>query len=957
MGIRITGISTPVGGVTWECTDTNSVVNPSMESTVSNKKINVFISSICGEEKYDNVRRALKEKIEKTQLANVYIFEEEGASTLNAEDHYTFALENSDVCIFLIDNEDGIRPGVQKEIDTVKKRNIKALYYFCYENSQETTALEKGLKGAKFAKSKRIFKFDQLVQNGAQDLINDIVNIYRYYCQGRIVVTAGMENDMQQINIARMESLKVQIISKTVLENIDKCKCYILKLVTGWDPHHFIDGKEKTSEIDEWCEQFLSVMFEGKSIKSFNLGLLLETLEKEQTPEYYRIVQIRWKAIQAYFLNDVEKCITYLKSALELARETNQPTWVTNDILVDLRNKHWTLCTINSAFTNCEAQDELDNSDEKVYYPLLDRINESLHEEYMKGLYKKKTQSPYTITLGNSLGQKAELLASSYIVSMYNGSLTHILLFYEKIKDFLFYLCCTDDDWNFRRDLFKLAVYSGKKKEITAIQTSYPEVLNSLTAQDAVKVIDFCNNHPIWHDRVKSQLLAFGAVGYFLSDDHFKQYETILLGEIKKWLKDGKALTVIGESIFEGMSGVAYRMSQDTLAEICCLFIERHYSRWYIDMFRFIGNYIDLSKMNEKNAKKIVSCIIQIMENEQERNQIQYAMQFLCTLRKQNHGMTQELDNKIAECFPEFYGGLYKLETTEDKKSDYPEFINEYIEKVKNSNKTQGAHGTFYAHGTRDIVSIRVMLISESEVEYNSEIVDSVISTVAETLLLSKEDINTKIDALVLLMGIIVKYPDAYKRNIDIYNEIYQKVDKIDTAENDFMSTNIDSISLSIGLRVLFAVMGKEVYSDLLVLMPYIQGSIPTIIAVENIIEQYLYTAENVTFPQKIEALVLQNTLQWLQADYRDVRWHATKILFAMLRNAENRDIVNDRLSYLIDNDCAHIKNLILRNAYKVEGISDNTREHIISKCRNDSNFIVRLVCEEIEKDNENSDT
>lgn len=34
----------------------------------------------------------------------------------------------SDVCIFLIDNADGIKPGVQSEIDTVKKHDIKALY-------------------------------------------------------------------------------------------------------------------------------------------------------------------------------------------------------------------------------------------------------------------------------------------------------------------------------------------------------------------------------------------------------------------------------------------------------------------------------------------------------------------------------------------------------------------------------------------------------------------------------------------------------------------------------------------------------------------------------------------------------------------------------------------------------------------------------------------------------------
>ena len=72
-------------------------------------------------------------------MANVYFFEGEGASTLSASNHFTFALEDSDLCIFLIDNEDGIPNGVQLEIDTVNKNNIKALYYFCDETKKEHT--------------------------------------------------------------------------------------------------------------------------------------------------------------------------------------------------------------------------------------------------------------------------------------------------------------------------------------------------------------------------------------------------------------------------------------------------------------------------------------------------------------------------------------------------------------------------------------------------------------------------------------------------------------------------------------------------------------------------------------------------------------------------------------------------------------------------------------------------
>ena len=182
MGIRVTGISTPVGGLSWEYTRSDKQNIPLIISP--GQKIKVFISSICGVEKYDKVRAELKSAIEATQLADAYTFESKGASTLTAGDHYTFALEESDICIFLIDNADGIRPRVQGEIDTVKKYNIKALYYFCDENQKEKTALEQSLMGAHLAKSKTVHSFSELSKDGAQALIEDIIAIYHYYCKG-----------------------------------------------------------------------------------------------------------------------------------------------------------------------------------------------------------------------------------------------------------------------------------------------------------------------------------------------------------------------------------------------------------------------------------------------------------------------------------------------------------------------------------------------------------------------------------------------------------------------------------------------------------------------------------------------------------------------------------------------------------------------------------------------------
>ena len=152
------------------------------------------------------------------------------------------------------------------------------------------------------------------------------------------------------------------------------------------------------------------------------------------------------------------------------------------------------------------------------------------------------------------------MLASSFIVSMYNGSLTHILLIYEKIRDFTFYLSCKYDDWNFRLILYKLAIFEGKENEIKGIQDSYPEVLNNLTADEATSIMNFCLNHPIKYKRFSSQLLAFGSVGYFLDDKSYESCEKSIVGEIKSWLSSDTSVVAIGQNIFKCLSGIAYRM-------------------------------------------------------------------------------------------------------------------------------------------------------------------------------------------------------------------------------------------------------------------------------------------------------------------------------------------------------------------------------------------------------------
>lgn len=956
MGIRVTEISTPFGGVAWEYTDKPET--PAIPSLQPGRKIEVFISSICGDKgKYDHVRAELKKAIEETGLANVYLFEGEGAASMPAGSHYVFALEDSDICIFLIDNADGVTPGVQKEIDTVKKNNIKALYYFCDETQKEKTALQESLMGAQFAKSKTIQKFDDLIQNGCRDLIEDIVATYHHYCKGRLLwKQEATVEEMQQIDVVKTEPAQLKTMPKAVLKNIDKTSNYLLQFVLGYSLDRFPDDKENSGEIDEWCVQFLPILFEGKSIKQFNVAMYMEDLKKSQTEEHFQIVQIRWQAIQAYFLGDLQKCIEHLESALELAKETKQPAWVIKDLLVDLRNQQITLNnTQNIIFSHPKAQQELTESEEELYYPLIDRIHESLYGKIVEGLYKNKTESPYTVTIGGSYEQYGNLLASSYVIAMYNGSLTHILLIYEKLKDFIFYLSCKFSDWHLRKRLLQLTVFAGKEKEIAKIRDSYPELLNQMNAAAAAEIMAFCANHPLPHRRFDSQLIGFGAVGYYLSDIDFKKYEALIIDGIRSFLKSESHIVSVGYTIFKGLEGIAYRMSQDTLAEICSMFMERHFRRWYNELFTFIAKRINLSKMKKESAQALINQIIAAMGDEKDREAMQHTLSFLFMLRKQERPLTEELDGKIAEYFPAFYSKTYKLETTITAQEDLPTFVQQYTDQIKSNNARQGVDGVYYEYGTRNAATIRSILLLNDN-SWDNELMDAAVSAAADTLLTSKEGIRIKLDSIALLTCIALKFPDHYERNRSVYDTLYEKREEIESADHSIISTNIDGIALKISLQLLFTAMGIDTYLDILELMPLIQDDTATTISVANMIDDYLEVTDDTVLLPRVETIVLQNVLQWLNSDNLDIRCVAARILLALARNPENESIVNRRLLSLVDTECVYIKNMVLRRIGKAKGISEKTREYIYSKCDIDPCYVVRMVCAEV-KGNQSEET
>lgn len=950
MGVRLTGISTPIVGATWEFTEKKDKTTDShIEMITPREKIKVFISSKCGDKKYDTVRQKLKDNIENTNLANVYLFEGTGPATVSAEDHYILSLIDCDVCVFLIDNNDGVPDGVQKEVDTAKKYNIKSLYFFCDENSKEITPLQKSLFGAKNAKCSTIHHFDDICCNGAQALIDDILFIYHFYCKGWLA--NATENNYSSDEILKIiEEAQIPEITKEVINKKNKCQAFIKNYVY---PFYRNEENEKISsdEIDEWGEQFFQVLFGKKSIKQFNTGMFMEELKKFQNSSFHKVVSIRWQAIQAYFEGDISKCVLLLNVALKEAQDTKQQTWLIQDILIDLRNSQNVFDTIHNQYTLSDAQKVLSESKEVLYYPIIDRMIKQLYERYTDGLFDDKIKSPYSIQLGNNIDELVGHITSSYIAALYNGSLTYILSVYDEIKDLFFYLSTKYPDiWSYKMNLLKFSILLQNEKEISGLCTAYPEIENNLSDKDAVEVMEICNAHPVGFKRMISRMYAFGRVGYYLSDEHFMFYERDIIKEINNWLDDESSVIAVATSVINCLSGVALRISQDDLVQIVCKFFDRHYMIQYRNIFKLLANWIRIDKMNKESAQRLIEHINILLEDEKEREEASHSPRFLYVLRKQSRELTETLDEKVKEYFPGFYNGDYLIETTQNVVIDNPIFIRKYIKTIREKNKEQGKNGVYHGYATRECVIIR-SLMCDAEVVLPEEDIDALVSVVCETLLHSKQDINVKIDSVSLLMCILIKYHNDFERNNLMFSQLYEKRDTIDTSDVGFFGGNIDKIALKICLNLLFSAMGIDVYSEIIELIAYIKrDDFATTLCIEQFIIGYLDLSNDASFVHDIEAVILQNTLQWVQSSNTNVRYYATYILLLLSRTPNNSGIINHQIISLIDTENAYIKNLILKRIEDLPCLDSLTRTYILSKCEHDDNFVVRDTCQKILK-------
>ena len=210
-------------------------------------------------------------------------------------------------------------------------------------------------------------------------------------------------------------------------------------------------------------------------------------------------------------------------------------------------------------------------------------MNSDFKENIISGFIKDKTKSPETVIYANHSTGKIIYLAKMFLIALCNGSLTHIEMMYKQLKYLCFYIATTDSgsNWNVTLLLLKLSILSGDKRENDGIIRTFGDILNRMSANDAIEVYNFSKNSPIPYKKLCNQLKALRVVGYFLDDKNFSIIWSGLFGTIFEWTSDENHTIDLGEGILATIPSIYRRISQDQLIDIICEFLSKKYRRFY----------------------------------------------------------------------------------------------------------------------------------------------------------------------------------------------------------------------------------------------------------------------------------------------------------------------------------------------------------------------------------------
>lgn len=906
-----------------------------MRDSIVEFKVKIFISSKCGG-KYTVARKALKEMLLNTGMTEVYTFETASGSSQAVIESYLHYVDESHLCVFIIDNKDGVPDPVLAEQKRAKILNKKLIYIFCDEEEKLPTQMQNEIQANLQEKFCMVHEFSDVTAKAFQSVMQDIVDTYKLK-EGIHSEHSNSTND-SDVEVPKVDTYKM---NKNIFKGFDLTKNELVKIVSS-----FTQEVKDTSELDELCRSLLQAIIGNKSFNEEEFESLKNLVIEKHSEELKNLIELRLNAAKYYFTGKLNECLCQLDLAFdEASKNHNIPNWITNDIAIDIRNTLGLLDETESRFTiDNKGQKFLNENSEQLYYPLIDRIENNIDEDLLKKHFSFNTDSPYTTNFGG-LEELFKNIAYCFYVAIIYGSITHIKMTRSRLIEVLKTLCAGYSDHDLYVELMKMLVLNREDKDIEKIIRTYNQSIDIVNSVDVDSIILSTKTLPLPHQRIKAKCLALKYFGYYFTD---KQYDTVfneVYDYIDVWVKDNERIFNMAQYFWGMFKETIHRIDNEKIAKFIINVFNNNLKRWFDEACELIS-YINFKNVSKEVQLSLLAIFVSYVDNEKERKNIYKFNGALIHFRNTSSIDMKLLDDAVKKSMTGFFDDMYTLETFNSGEGTNFNFIKKYVDIIHNQNEEQGKNGRYYGYGNDAYRTIRnIIEYNNIQLEWSKIVI--IIDTLFETIVAKNQEVHAKNSAILLIIYLRNKFPNNkgwqdYINNISNKKDIMLTGKEIGMFEKDTLSLLQLNFTL---LLICFGKCDKEFAINTLISANQLDDY-ETIQALQYI-EELLTNAEYSKIDSLIIAFILQFTSAKSYHKERDIRFFAVKCLI-QLTHSPYQKLALEQLSKIMDTGTSVIKTAIISRVKQIETDDKTLINYIIQKGKVDNNYLVRKAASEL---------
>ena len=713
--------------------------------------ITVFVSSCMRSEELKRVRADICEAIDRTGLFRAWAFERHGASSIPAGEDYLLGVHEAEACVFVIEAGFGVTGPMQREIDEAHFLGKKSFFYFCKRSPDEHIPLQEELHSPEYSTSFEVGSLGELPEQIADDLQYELTRLYRLV--DRDFSYQNLLGGGQELPVS-VATWADAIVGKAPVVNYPKTKAFFAKFAFGIDPpalstHDVVS--ELTGEasapvpenvLDDCCALLLEVVLGDRTMRELNIAMLHDEIDSKLPQEYAEVSKIRWRAIQSFYLGDVQAAFERMGEAHDVAKRNSVAEWLIDDLLIDLRNldamQRGIIANIG------EYQQQLSEKDKPLVYPVADRFNSEMYGALIDESYKRSLQSVSTVVIGNDVTRFLDGLAGQTMVSVLYGSLTYIRLIPAKLRRVVYVVNLQYPSSHLERVMLKLALADGDVGDARSLLNSYVGIMGGLTADEADEAFRFVEASAAGTARSAAVREAFAVFGSYMSDAGFDAALSTVRGFVESSLLEdsspGNALSCLAAN--------APRIAdKEWLLDVCRRAMGRgSRTLWHNEGIKMLSSgTLMLDELGDSSAETALELIESAVADDQSAKD---GVAGALSLFRRDGRYAERIDS-LACGLPALYRMDYQVNCPDCDFADLPGLIESCVERIHSDNETQGEGGA-YAYGLDHYIIIEYA--AEAAGTLPNELLADAAEACLETLRAPRQTISSKCGALRLLV-------------------------------------------------------------------------------------------------------------------------------------------------------------------------------------------------------------